>query len=85
MGMMDGKSDFLSTHHPSLMAMMDEKVISYPPTIHLSWVLGMTVWFIPGPKRARRRGSRARGGGGGGGGVGIGIEYAGAHALVRMV
>jgi hypothetical protein len=57
-----------------------EKVISYPPTIHLSWVLGMTVWFIPGPKRARRRGSR-----GGGGGGGVGIEYAGAHALVRMV
>jgi len=27
----------------------------------------MIVWFIPGPKRARMRGSRARGGGGGGG------------------
>jgi hypothetical protein len=85
MGMMDGKSDFLSTYHPSLMGMMDEKVISYPPTIHLSWVLlGMTVWFIPGPKRARRRGSSARGGGGEGVG-GVGIEYAGAHPLVRMV
>jgi hypothetical protein len=64
------------------MGMMDEKVVSYPPTIHLSWVLGISVWFIPRPKRrARRRGSRARGGGGGG----VGIEYAGAHPLVRMV
>ncbi len=78
------KIDFLSTHHPSLMGMMDERGICYPPTILLSWVLlGMIVWFIPGPKRARMRGSRARGGGGGGGGVGI--EYAGAHPLGRMV
>jgi hypothetical protein len=48
--MMDGKSDFLSTHHPSLMGMTDEKVISYPPTIHLSWVLGISVLVNSWPK-----------------------------------